>query len=80
MMLEMLTKKMDSVDSQLVKLASTPVAANTKEESPQPLRKEEDKAESKSEKVSSESENLEFLRSLEVEQVLDYCNSSLHIH
>ena len=78
----MVTKKMESVDSQLVNLVSTPgaVVANTKEESPQPLRKEEDKAESKSEKVSSESENLEFLRSLEVEQVLDYCNSSSHIH
>ncbi len=70
-MLEMLTKKMESVDTQLVALATTPgaVAGSTPDEQIKPSRQELDKSESKVEKVSSENENIDFLKGLEVEQV-----------
>ena len=72
-MLEILTKKMESVDTQLVHLATTPANSadpvttdKTEEATPNAEMGKED---IKAEKPSTEEENLDFLRSLEVEQV-----------
>jgi len=69
-MLEVLTKKMESVDTQLVHLATTPASSTDPPTTTAKIEETEIvKENSKAEKPSTEEDNLSFLKDLEVEQV-----------